>query len=69
MEYYEKTIKDLKEKLGEEISVKEGEVIINKELKILIEKLELQNELLCKINDRLYKEIAELRLKIKNNLS
>jgi len=65
MEYYEKTINDLKEKLGEEISVKEGEVLINKELKILIEKLELQIELLNKINDRLYKEVAELRFRIK----
>jgi len=65
MEYYEKTINDLKEKLGEEISVKEGEVLINKELKILTEKLELQIELLNKINDRLYKEVAELRFRIK----
>ena len=65
MEYYEKIIKDLKEKLGEEISVKEGEVLINKELKILTEKLELQIELLSKINDRLYKEVAELRFRIK----
>jgi len=67
MEYYEKTINDLKEKLGEEISVKEGEVLINKELKILTEKLELQIELLNKINDRLYKEVAELRFRIKKN--
>jgi len=65
MEYYEKTINDLKEKLGEEISVKEGEVLINKELKILTEKLELQIDLLSKINDRLYKEVAELRFRIK----
>jgi len=65
MEYYEKTINDLKEKLGEEISVKKGEVLINQELKILIEKLELQIELLSKINDRLYKEVAELRFRIK----
>jgi hypothetical protein len=65
MEYYEKTINDLKEKLGEEISVKEGEVLINKELKILTEKLELQIELLNKINERLYKEVAELRFRIK----
>jgi hypothetical protein len=65
MEYYEKTINDLKEKLGEEISVKEGEVLINKELKILTEKLELQIDLLNKINDRLYKEVAELRFRIK----
>jgi hypothetical protein len=65
MEYYEKIINDLKEKLGEEISVKEGEVLINKELKILTEKLELQIELLNKINERLYKEVAELRFRIK----
>ncbi len=65
MEYYEKTINDLKEKLEEEIAVKKGEVLLNKELKVLIEKLELQNELLSKINNRLYNEVAELRFRIK----
>ena len=68
MDISEKIIKDLKERLEEEIAVKNGEVIINKELKILIEKLELQIKLLNEINERLYGEIAELRLKIKNNL-
>ena len=51
MDINEKIIKDLKERLEEEISVKKGEVIINQELKILIEKLELQIKLLGEIND------------------
>jgi len=68
MDINEKIIKDLKERLEEEISVKKGEVIINQELKILIEKLELQIKLLGEINERLYGEIASLRLEIKNNL-
>ena len=68
MDINEKIIKDLKERLEEEISVKKGEVIINQELKILIEKLELQIKLLGEINERLYGEIASLRLEIKNKL-
>ena len=65
MDIKDKIIEDLKARLEEEIAVKKSEVLINAELKILIEKLEMQIELLSKINERAYKDIAELRFRIK----
>ena len=65
MDIKNKIIEDLKARLEEEIAVKKGEAIINAELKVLIEKLEMQIELLSKINERAYKDIAELRFRIK----
>ena len=65
MDIKDKIIEDLKTRLEEEIAVKKSEVLINAELKILIEKLEMQIELLSKINERAYKDIAELRFRIK----
>jgi|DEB0MinimDraft_10_1074344.scaffolds.fasta_scaffold09941_2 chromosome segregation ATPase len=65
MDIKNKIIEDLKARLEEEIAVKKGEAMINAELKILIEKLEMQIELLNKINERAYKDIAELRFRIK----
>jgi len=65
MDIKNKIIEDLKARLEEEIAVKKSEAIINAELKVLIEKLEMQIELLNKINERAYKDIAELRFRIK----
>jgi chaperonin cofactor prefoldin len=65
MDIKDKIIEDLKARLEEEIAVKKSEVLVNAELKILIEKLEMQIELLNKINDRLYNDLAKLRFMIK----
>lgn len=65
MDVKDKIIEDLKARLEEEIAVKKGEVLVNAELKILIEKLEMQIELLNKINNRLYDDLAKLRFMIK----
>jgi len=65
MDIKDKIIEDLKARLEEEIAVKKSEAMINAELKVLIEKLEMQIELLSKINERAYKDIAELRFRIK----
>ena len=65
MDIKNKIIEDLKARLEEEIAVKKSEVLVNAELKILIEKLEMQIELLNKINDRLYNDLAKLRFMIK----
>ena len=54
MDIKNKTIEDLKARLEEEINVKKNEVLINAEYKMVIKKLEMQIELLNKINERLY---------------
>lgn len=58
-------IKELEDKLSEEIAVKKSEVMMNKELKQLIEKMELHHETLIKINENYSDKIAKLRLKLK----
>jgi len=64
MEIKDKTIEDLKARLEEEIAVKKNEVLVNAEYKIVIKKLEMQIELLNKINDRLYNQVADLRVRL-----
>lgn len=61
----EEIIKDLKEKLEMEIQVKKNEVLINAEYKQVIEKLELQNETLIKINEDFTNKILHLKNQIK----
>ncbi len=58
-------IKDLREKLEMEIQVKKNEVLINGEYKKVIEKLELQNETLIKINEDFTNKILYLKNQIK----
>ena len=65
MDIKDKIIEDLKKRLEEEIAVKKSETMINAELKVLIDKLEMQVQLLNEINERAYKDIAELRFRIK----
>jgi uncharacterized protein YktB (UPF0637 family) len=64
MDIKNKTIEDLKARLEEEINVKKNEVLINAEYKMVIKKLEMQIELLNKINERLYTQVADLRVRI-----
>ena len=64
MDIKNKTIEDLKARLEEEITVKKNEVLINAEYKMVIKKLEMQIELLNKINERLYTQVADLRVRI-----
>ena len=64
MDIKDKTIEDLKARLEEEINVKKNEVLINAEYKMVIKKLEMQIELLNKINERLYTQVADLRVRI-----
>jgi len=59
-------IKELENKLSEEISVKKSEVMLNKDLKQRIEKMELHHETLIKINENYSNAIAELRLRLKS---
>ena len=59
MDIKDKTIEDLKARLEEEITVKKNEVLINAEYKMVIKKLEMQIELLNKINERLYTQVAD----------
>ena len=66
MEEKDLIIKDLKEKLDMEIRVKQNEVLINKEYKDLIEKLELHNETLIEINEKYSTKIGKLRNQLKN---
>jgi hypothetical protein len=65
MDIKDKIIEDLKKRLEEEIAVKKSETMINAELKVLIDKLEMQVQLLNEINERAYKDIAELRFRAK----
>jgi DNA-directed RNA polymerase subunit H (RpoH/RPB5) len=62
-------IQDLKEKLEMEIQVKKNEVLINAEYKNVIEKLELQNETLIKINEDFTNKILYLKNQIKKLIS
>lgn len=58
-------IKELENKLSEEIAVKKSEVMMNNELKQLIEKMELHHETLIKINENYSNKISKLRLQLK----
>ena len=58
-------IKELEDKLSEEVAVKKSEVMMNNELKQLIEKMELHHETLIKINENYSNKISKLRLKLK----
>jgi gamma-glutamylcysteine synthetase len=58
-------IKELREQLEIEITVKKNEVLLNKELKEHIEKLNLHIETLNLINDKYANIIASLRLRLK----
>jgi hypothetical protein len=58
-------IKELQNALDMEVSVKNSEVIMNKELLERIEKKDLHLETLSKINDKYSNAIAELRVRLK----
>ena len=58
-------IKELEDKLSEEVAVKKSEVMMNNELKQLIEKMELHHETLIKINENYSNKISKLRLRLK----
>lgn len=58
-------IKELREQLEIEITVKKNEVLLNKELKEHIEKLNLHIETLNLVNDKYANIIASLRLRLK----
>jgi hypothetical protein len=66
MDHKDKIIEDLKTKIEEEVMVKQSEVLMNKDLKLRIEQLELEIELLQKINNYLLKTTSKLRVKLKN---
>lgn len=59
---------ELKLKLEEERMVKKGEVLMNRDLKVHIEKLELLNNTLIEINEEFSLKIARLRWQLKNNI-
>ena len=58
-------IKELREQLEIEITVKKNEVLLNKELKEHVEKLNLHIETLNLVNDKYANIIASLRLRLK----
>ena len=62
----QESIEDLKLKLDMERQVKESEVMLNKELKERIEKLELHIETLLKINEEYSNTIGKLRARLKD---
>jgi len=66
MDLKDKIIEDLKSKIEEETMVKQTEVLVNKDLKLRIEQLELEVELLQKINNYLLETTSKLRVKLKN---
>jgi hypothetical protein len=66
MDHKDKIIEDLKTKIEEEVMVKQSEVLMNKDLKLRIEQLELEIELLQKINNYLLETTSKLRVKLKN---
>ena len=66
MDLKDKIIEDLKSKVEEETMVKQTEVLVNKDLKLRIEQLELEIELLQKINNYLLETTSKLRVKLKN---
>ena len=59
-------IKELQEKLQMEEMVKKSETYLNQDLKERIEKLELHNDTLIKINENYSNIISKLRLQLKN---
>jgi hypothetical protein len=66
MDLKDKIIEDLKSKVEEETMVKQTEVLVNKDLKLRIEQLELEVELLQKVNNYLLETTSKLRVKLKN---
>jgi len=56
---------ELEEQLNLEIAVKKSEVLLNKELKERIEKLELHIETLIEINENYSNIIGRLRARLK----
>ena len=66
MDHKDKIIEDLKTKIEEEVMVKQSEVLMNKDLKLRIEQLELEVELLQKVNNYLLETTSKLRVKLKN---
>ena len=66
MDHKDKIIEDLKSKVEEETMVKQTEVLVNKDLKLRIEQLELEVELLQKVNNYLLETTSKLRVKLKN---
>lgn len=65
MDEKDKKIKELEDKLNEEIMVKKSEVLLNKELCEKIEKHLLTIETLQEINEDFSNKIAKLRFHIK----
>ena len=65
IEQLKSNIEDLTLKLSMEKQVKESEVMLNKELKERIEKLELHIETLLKINEEFSDTISKLRARLK----
>jgi len=61
----DKIIEELKEQLQMEIMVKKSEVLLNKELKERIEKIELHKETLIEINEQYSNLIGKLRAILK----
>lgn len=61
----EQKIKELEEQLQMEKMVKISEVMLNKELKERIEKLELHIETLIEINEKYSNTIGKLRARLK----
>ena len=61
-------IKELQEKLQMEEMVKKSEIYLNQDLKERIEKLELHNDTLIKINENYSNILSKLRLQLKNIL-
>ena len=62
----QESIEDIRLKLDMERQVKESEVMLNKELKERIEKLELHIETLLKINEEFSNTISKLRARLKD---
>lgn len=66
IDFLKEEIEKLKEEKQQEINVKKSEVSLNQDLTKQIETQKIYIETLSKINDDFIKQIAELRIRLKN---
>lgn len=66
IDFLKEEIEKLKEEKQQEINVKRSEVSLNQDLTKQIETQKIYIETLSKINDDFIKQIAELRIRLKN---
>jgi hypothetical protein len=62
MDEKDKKIKELEEKIIQEIMVKNSEVLLNKEFRMQVHKYKLERDTLIKINEEYKNKIAHLEI-------